>query len=216
MRPDGDVKHDVLSELRWEPRVNEAHIGVTVRDGAVALTRHVPSYPDKLAAERAVRRVYGVLALADQIEVRLPTDNKIDDEEVAHRIAHVLEWSSGVPSGDIKAEVSNGFVTLTGEVEQHYQRYNAERQVQGVVGVISVINLIAVRKHASVVDVKREIEEALRRNAEIEASKVDVSVSDGVVTLTGEVDSFHDMDVIEDAAWSTPGVVNVRDNLRFA
>lgn len=177
MRSDEDVKHDVLSELRWEPRVNEAHIGVTVRDGTVALTGHVPSYPDKLAAAHAARRVYGVLALADEIKVRLPTDNKTDDEVVAHRIAHVLEWSSGVPSGDINAEVSNGFVTLTGEVEQQYQRYNAQRQVQGVGGVISVINQVAVRKHTSVVDVKREI---------------------------------------EDAAWSTPGVVNVRDNLRFA
>lgn len=215
MRPDDEVKQDVLAELLWEPAVSEAEIGVTVRDGAVTLSGDVPSYLEKLAAKRAARRVSGVLALADETEVRLPAEARTDDAEIARRIAHVLEWSAGVPSGAVTAEVEDGVVMLRGEVDWKYQRRNAERQVEGVVGVTLVSNQITVRQNASVADVRREIEEALRRSAEIEAAKVSVSVVDGTVTLSGKVDSFHDIDVIEDAVWNTPGVFDVRDNLRF-
>lgn len=215
MRPDSDVKKDVLSELDWEPEVTETEIGVIVKDGAVTLTGWVPSYLDKLAAKRAAKRVTGVRAVADEIEVRLPSALSVADDEIARRVAHILEWGAGLPA-DVKAEVDDGLVTLSGTADWHYQRNNAKKQVEAVKGVTSVINNIVVRQRATPADVKKQIESALHRHADVEAGKIRVSVIDGTVTLSGEVDSVHEMDLVEDAAWATPGVVSVRDDLRLA
>ncbi len=213
---DEQVKHDVLTELQWEPEVSETDIGITVHDGAVTLTGTVPSYVEKLAAKRALKRVAGVRAYADEIEVRLPSDAAITDEEIARRIAHVLEWNIQIPSDEVKAEVRAGVVTLSGQVDRHYQRTYADRQVEGVRGVISVINHIHVREQPTERDVQKEIRDALHRHADVEASNVEVMVEDGTVTLAGEVESFQEMDLIEDAAWSAPGVNRVVNNTYLA
>jgi len=215
-KSDDRLKEDVLGELDWEPAVTEAEIGVIIKDGAVTLTGTVPSYLEKVAAKRAARRVGGVRAIADEIEVRLPSETATTDEEIAHRIAHVLEWNTQIPTDDIKAEVRNGVVTLRGDVDWNFQRTYTHRQVEGIQGVVSVTNNIHVRKRPAAQDVKKKIEHALHRHADIEASKVGLSVQDGIVTLSGEVDSFAEKDEIVDAAWSALGVSRVIDNLSIA
>ena len=215
-KSDVKLKEDVLGELDWEPAVTEAEIGVTVKDGAVTLTGTVPSYLEKVAAKRAARRVSGVRAIADEIEVRLITETGTTDEEIAQRIAHVLEWNTQIPTDEVKAEVRKGMVTLSGDVDWNFQRTYTHRQVEGIHGVVSVTNNIHVRQRPAAQDVKKKIEHALHRHADVEALKVSLSVKDGIVTLSGEVDSFAEKDEIVDAAWSALGVQSVVDNLSIA
>ena len=215
-KSDVNLKEDILGELDWEPAVTEAEIGVTVKDGAVTLTGTVPSYLEKVAAKRAARRVSGVRAIADAIEVRLTSETVTTDEEIAQRIAHVLEWYTQIPTDEVRAEVRDGMVALSGDVDWNFQRTYTHRQVEGIQGVVSVTNNIHVRKRPAAQDVKKQIEHALHRHANIEASKVRLSVQDGTITLNGEVDSFAEKDRIVDAAWSAMGVRRVIDNLRIA
>jgi len=215
-KSDVKLKEDVLGELDWEPAVTEADIGVIVKDGAVTLTGTVPSYLEKVAAKRAARRVGGVRAIADEIEVRLTSETLLADQEIAQRIAHVLEWNTQIPADDVKAEIRNGMVMLSGDVDWNFQRTYTHRQIEGIEGVVSVTDNIRVRKRPAAQDVKKQIEHALHRHANIEVSKVSVSVQDGTITLRGEVDSFAEKDLIVDAAWSAMGVRSVIDNLRIA
>lgn len=215
-RKDSEVKKDIMDELKWDPTVKDTDIGVIVKDGAVTLTGTVPSYADKVAAHSAAKRISGVRAIADKIEVRLPSQMQGTDEDIARRIALAFEWNVQIPADSIKAEVRNGIVTLSGVVDWQFQRNDAQKQVEGIRGVKSVINSIHLRKRATTLDVKREIEQALHRHADVEASKIRVSVSGGEVTLNGDVDSYYEMDLVEDAAWATEGVTRVIDNLRIA
>lgn len=213
---DENLKENILSELNWEPAVTEAEIGVTVKNGAVTLTGTVPSYLEKIAAKRAARRVAGVRAIADEIEVHLPCETMATDEEIAQRIAQVIEWNTQIPTDDVKAEVRNGMVTLSGDVDWNFQRTYSHRQIEGIKGVISVTNNIRVRERPAAQDVKQKIEHALHRHADIEASRISLSVKDGTVTLSGNVESFAEKDEIVDAAWSALGVRKVIDNLSIA
>lgn len=213
-RNDSDLQRDILKELKWEPQVAETDIGVIVKDGAVTLMGTVPSYTDKIAAKRAAKRIKGVRAIADELQVKLPVQMEGSDEDIAHRIAKMFEWNAAIPADDIKAEVRNGIVTLSGAVDWHYLSNNVRRQVEDIRGVKHVINDITVRKRTTSYDVKHEIEEALRRHADVEASRVKVSVSGSTVTLEGTVDSFPEIDLIEDAAWAAQGVTRVIDHLR--
>ncbi len=215
-RKDADIQKDILAELKWAPEVKETDIGVIVKNGAVTLTGTVPSYFDKEAAKRAAKRVRGVRAMADEIEVRLFPEMAGTDEDIAERIARIFEWNTQIPGDDIKAEVRNGTVTLNGDVDWQYQRNYAERQVEGVKGVKSVLNTINIRKRAAAYDVKKEIIQALHRHATVEAANVNVAVVDGTVTLTGEIDNYFDMNLVENAAWAAPGVSKVVDKLRVA
>jgi osmotically-inducible protein OsmY len=214
-RKDTDIQKDILDELKWEPAVKQTDIGVIVKDGAVVLTGTVPSYTDKLAAHSAAKRINGVRSIADKIEVKLPAQMAGSDEDIAQRVAQILEWNVQIPSDSIKPEVRKGIVTLSGTVDWQFQRSDAQRQIEGIKGVKSIINSITLRSQAAVTDVKHEIEEALRRHANTEAAKVRVSVIDGAVTLSGDVDSYAEMGLIEDAAWATKGVTKVIDNLRI-
>ena len=213
MKLDSETKQDVLAELQWDAEVDESKIGVTVTNGAVTLTGHVPSYRQKLAAKRATRRVAGVLAVVDKTEVLLESEHRATDEGLAERIANVLTWNVAVPNS-IKAEVAKGGVTLTGEVEWHYQRANILKNVEHVGGVIDVVNFISIKPRVAAADVQHSIRSALQRHADVEAAKIAIDVSNGTVTLSGTVDSMAEMDRVEAAAWAASGVTQVVDNLR--
>ena len=216
MRTDAQIKQDVLNALKWSSEVKEEHVGVTVHNGAVTLSGHVPTYWQKRAANEAAKGIAAVKAVVDNVEVRLDSEMRTTDEGLAERIANVLKWNVSNQGQGVKAEVKNGTVTLTGQVEWQSQRLNIQRNVEHVAGVVSLINLITIKPRLSTGDVKKQIREALERHAEIEASKITVEATDGVVTLTGSAESLAELDRIEDAAWDAPGVSKVVSNVRVA
>jgi osmotically-inducible protein OsmY len=208
------LRDDILDELAYEPVVDPVHIGVAVDQNVVTLTGHVGSYAQKLAALSAVRRVKGVHGIADEIEVRPASEAKTSDDEIASRAINVLSWDSVVPDEGIQVTVRNGLVTLTGKVHWYYQKSSAERDVRNLSGVRSVVNNIEVEPHAKADNVKKKIEAALKRHAEIEAKDVRVTVrDDDEVLLEGKVRNWDEKFAVENAAWSAPGVKNVRDRL---
>jgi len=216
MRTDAQIKQDVLNALKWSSVVKEEHVGVTVHNGAVTLSGHVPTYWQKRAAKEAAKGISAVKAVVDNIEVRLDSEMRTTDEGLAERIANVLKWNVSNQGQGVKAEVKNGTVTLTGQVEWQSQRLNIQRNVEHVGGVANLINLITIKPRLSTVDIKKQIREALERHAEIEASKITVEAADGVVTLTGSAESLAELDRIEDVAWDAPGVSKVVNNVRVA
>lgn len=210
---DIQLRQNILDELDFEPSIDAAGIGVAVDDGVVTLTGHVPSYAQKLAAEAAVRRVRGVRAIAQEIEVRYPSDPKTSDDDIAKRALNALRWDTTVPGEKIKLTVNKGLAILTGEVPWHYQRNAAESAVRRLFGVTGVLNNITIKPRAEASDVKRKIEDALKRHAEVEAQAIRVSVLNDKVTLDGKVDNWDERDAVENAAWSAPGVRFVEDHL---
>lgn len=211
------LRQTVLDELEFEPSVDAAHIGVAVKDGVVTLSGHVGSYAEKLAAEQATRHVKGVQAIAQEIEVRYPEDQKTADDEIAARALNILRWSAVVPAGSVLVKVQDGWVTLSGQVSWQYQRNAAESQIRRLSGVKGVVNSVTIKSRVQPIDVKRKIEDALKRNAEIQAQSIRVSVEDGGrVELEGNVHDWREREVAENAAWSVPGVVRVDDRLHIA
>ena len=208
----------VMAELEWEPSFDAAHVGVTAKNGVVTLSGFVDSYVAKSAAERAAARVQGVKAIAEEIEVRLPSHQKHADDEIAERAVRILNWDIEVPHDRIHVKVEHGVVTLTGDVSYQFQRAAAESAVRRLGGTRGVINLIRVVPAAGPpMDpdvVQQRIENALRRNAEVEASRIDVGVDGGKVTLRGQVRTWFERSVAEHAAWGAPGVTEVKDELR--
>jgi osmotically-inducible protein OsmY len=207
------LRQDVLDELEFEPSVDAAGIGVAVNDGVVTLTGHVSTYAEKLAAERAAKRVSGVRAVAQEITVRYLGEKKLSDDEIAKRALNLLQWDVSVPA-DVKVTVENGLVTLTGEVDWHYQKAAAETAIQKLAGIGTVLNNIKLKRPAvKISDIKSKIENALKRHAEVEAGGISVTVSDGEVTLYGKVDSWNERQAVVRAAWSAPGVHIIEDHL---
>jgi osmotically-inducible protein OsmY len=208
------LRQDVVDALEYEPSVDAAHIGVAVDKGVVTLTGHVASYAEKQAAIAAVRRVKGVRAIAEEIEVRYPLDKKTSDDEIAQRAIDILGWDTMVPSDSIQVMVHNGWVTLTGSVDWHYQKRHAEEDVRKLSGVRGVTNNIEIKPSVQAEDVKRKIEEALKRHAGIEASAIQVTVRErNKVVLEGKVGSWDERHAVENAAWSAPGVKSVEDRM---
>jgi len=216
MKKDNELVERVLEELRFEPRVDASRIGVTATDGAVTLSGYVHSYAEKFAANEAARALRDVKVVADDIEVRLPGDRRVDDTTIAERVAHVLDWNTSLPSGVIKATVRDGFVTLRGEMERHDQRKLVESQIRHVSGVKGIVNFVSLRPRPVSENIKRDIEAALQRNAHVEATGVRVTVDGGTVTLDGKVKAAYERDLVERAAWSSPGVREVVDELVLA
>jgi osmotically-inducible protein OsmY len=212
MKTDSELKQDVQYELKWEPSVNEAHIGVSVKDGVVTLSGHVPSYMEKNSAERAAKRVYGVKAVADELDVKL-AGSKRTDEDIAKACVNAFEFNYSVPDDKIKVVVRSGHVTLEGEVEWQYQKDAAENAVRDQIGVLSVINGIKLKPHITPSDVKSKIEAAFKRSAEIDARRVTVEARDSKVILHGRVRSFAERDEAQRAAWAAPGVMTVENQL---
>ena len=213
MKADRDLKQDVITELRWEPSVNETHIGVSVKDGVVTLSGHVPSYGEKYGAEKAAKRVAGVAAVANELDVRLPSDTSMTDEDVANRCLAALRAHSEVPADKIKVVVTNGWVTLEGMVDWEYQRKAAEGATRYLLGVRGITSSIALNHRASASDIKDKIEAAFKRSADIDSNRIHVETRAGTVILRGEVHSWNERNEAQRAAWAAPGVLEVKNEL---
>lgn len=212
IRTDSQIQTDVMNELKWEPRISHEEIGVAVRKGIVTLSGHVPNYAEKMATENAVMRVRGVKGIAEDIEVRLYGPHKKDDTEIAEAVVNALDWH--VWTGDhFMAKVQNGWVTLTGDADYGYQRTAAANSVRFLSGVEGVTNNIKVKSKAKVTDVKKQIEDALVRDAELEADHIRVTARDGKITLAGDVHSYFEKQAAEKAAWRAAGVNRVENKL---
>lgn len=216
MKTDSEIQRDVLAELAWEPSVTHEHVGVSVKNGVVTLSGIVPNYVEKLAAEKAARRVVGVKALAEEIQVRWPGDPKTSDTEIAERICRMFAWDAIIPETKINVKVEGGRVTLTGEVDYRYQADAARKAASRISGVITVTNLVTVKHVPVAADVKERIEQAFRRNAVLDASTISVITDGGVVTLGGKVHAWREREVAERAAWAAPGVTTIHDHIVVA
>jgi osmotically-inducible protein OsmY len=213
MKTDDEIRDDVIDELQWDPQITDPNaIGVSVKDGAVTLTGHVPTYVEKLHAARAAERVYGVKAVANDLEVKLAGAPR-DDSDIATAIAHVLENNVQVPEGKVHARVQNGWVTLDGEVDYDYQRREVERVVRQVRGVTGVTDTITVRPPVSPAQVQEKIEETFKREAEIDARHIGVEVSDHTAKLYGHVRSLQEATAARAAAAAAPGIAAVESHL---
>jgi len=213
---DLELKKAVESELNFEPSINAAEIGVAVKNGVVTLSGRVPSYWEKIAAERAAARVAGVKAVANELEVRLPGSSERTDEDIARAAVDTLKWNVLVPADRIKVKVSKGWVTLEGTVDWQYQKSAAEKTVRKLTGVVGVTNLIEVKPSVSKAEVKSAIEGALKRLAEVDANRIQVETEDGKVILSGTVRSWFEREEAERAAWAAPGVRAVEDHIAIA
>lgn len=210
-----DLRQDVLDELAWEPSLEEDAIGVSSTDGAVTLTGVVRSFAEKWAAEKAAKRVRGVKAVANQLEVRMPASHERDDTDIAAAVASTLKWNVSVPN-TVVGTVEHGWVTLEGEVDWSTQRRAAERAVRELTGVRGVTNLIRLRSRVAPKDVRDQIHKAFLRSAQVDADHVDVSVQDGRVTLSGTVRSWSERMEAEHAARAAVGVQDVDNQLRVS
>jgi osmotically-inducible protein OsmY len=210
-RTDEEIQRDVLSELKWDARIQPNEIGVSVKDGIVTLTGWVDSYLKKWTAEDVAHRVNGVKAVANDLELKLATERT--DADIAAAAIHAIEWDAFVPSDKVQVTVSKGWITLRGEVEWQYQKEDAERVVRRLAGVKGVTNLITVKPRTTAPDLKRKIEDALVRNAEIDADRITVEVQGSKAILKGIVKSWSEKEEAERVAWSAPGILSVDNRI---
>ena len=212
-RTDAQIQTDILAELEWDARALPNEIGVVVKDGVVTLTGWVDSYTKKWAAEEAAHRVRGVKALANDIEVRLPTAEERNDADIAAAAVRALEWDALISVDRLDVTVSNGWITLKGEVEWQYQKQDAERVVRRLAGVKGVSNLLVVKPRVAPADLKQKIEQALIRSAELDAKRITVDVQGSKIILKGTVRSWTEKEEAERQAWLAPGVSSVENRI---
>jgi len=215
MKTDAQLQQDVTAELNWDPAVDAARIGVTAKEGVITLSGHVGSFAQKWNAERAAQRVFGVKALAVEIDVTLSGSSTRNDADIGRTAENVLQWTTDV-SDAVKVMVEKGWVTLTGALDWEYQRQEATAAVRHLMGVVGVSDQITVKPHASASVVKSDIEAALRRRAQTDGQKISVHVHGGDVTLSGSVHSWSERDLAKNSAWGAPGVSNVIDKMSMA
>jgi len=216
MKTDAQLQQDVIAELKWEPSINAAQIGVEVKGGVVTLAGHVDTYAEKCVAERAAQRVSGVKALAVEMDVKLAGSSARNDTDIASSAESALRWTTFLPKDRVKVTVESGWITLSGNVDWAYQREAATDSVRYLMGVKGVSDQIAIKPKASMTAVKADIEAALQRRAKADAKKISVDINGGVVTLTGTVQSWTERDLARQSAWGTSGVSNVIDNITVA
>jgi osmotically-inducible protein OsmY len=213
-KSDSEIQKQVLQELKWDTRVEETEVGVQVDKGVVTLTGNVSSYAKKLAAQEAAHRVSGVLDVANDTKVKIPGGLVRTDTEVAQAVRRALEWDVMIPEQRIRSTVVEGWITLEGTVDFLRERQDAERTVRNLTGVRGVNNKIVVKAPSpKPTQVRQRIEEALERNAEREAKRIQVEVSDGTVTLSGDVRSWQEAEAVVGSVSHAPGVQTVTDHL---
>ena len=214
-KTDMQLKQEIEEELRWDPRINPAQIGVTVEKGAVSLLGTVDTYPEKWAAEDATKRVAGVRVVAQDLKVKVLVDHKRNDSDIASAVQSALRWDVFVPKA-VTAKVHQGWVTLEGPATWNYQRDAAERAVRYLAGVVGVSNSITLTPQTSAAQVKEKIQSALERQATTDARSINVEASGGRVTLTGHASSWQSIEDAANAAWVAPGVTEVVDQLKMS
>jgi len=213
MRADRELRMDVLAELSWDPSIRDEDIASAVKDGVVTLAGTVDTYAQRYAAERAVERVKGVKAIVNDVAVKLPGAMERSDPDIAHAAVNALQWDIQVPEDRIQVKVTNGWLTLEGEVDRYFQKEAAERAVGYLMGVKGVSSLITVRPTPTPADVKQRIRASLQRQAELEADQISVETAGSVIRLRGAVRSLADRNNAARAAWNAPGVTKVENEL---
>jgi osmotically-inducible protein OsmY len=213
MKSNADLQKYVYEELKWDSRINEGDIGVSVSDGIVTLSGTIPTYAEKLAAEEAAKNVAGVAAVVNKIEVKVVGTHVRDDQDIARAALNALQWNVWVPDETIKVAVEKGWITLSGKVKSTFQRGTAENAVRHLAGVRGVTDEIIVEPAAKAKDIQFQIKRALHRHAEEDANSIHVDVNNGEVTLTGKVHSWSEKSEAEWAALGTAGVLKVKNNV---
>lgn len=213
MKNDQQLQEDVMDELKWDPILNAAEIGVSVKHGVVTLSGYVNSYSKKVAAEHAAKRVKGVSAVAEDIDVRLGLDDERNDTEIAEAALEALKWNSNIPNEHIQIKAENGWITLEGEAEWQYQKDAAANAVRDITGVRGISNLIMLTPKIDTTVIEKNIRRALQRSADIEANNIDIKTIGNKVILKGKARSWAERNEIERAAWSSPGVTEIEDEL---
>ena len=213
MKTDNEIQKDVMDQLRWEPFLNASKIGVSVNNGIVTLSGQVDTYSKKVLAEKATKKVAGVKAIAEDIQIGLSKTYLKTDTEIAQTVVNALKWHTMIPEEKIKVTVEDGIVKLEGEVEWEYQLTQARTSVENLIGVRSVTNLISVKPKVTPSDVQQKINSAFLRSASIDAAKITAEVLGNRVILHGKVRSFAEKDDAENAAWAAPGIISVESKL---
>lgn len=211
MKTDTELRHDVERELEWDPSVDAGQVGDAVKDGIVTLTGEVDSYAQKWNAERATERVAGVRGVANELKIR--SSNEHNDTDIAKAAADALKWNAFLPADHVMVKVENGWVTLSGQVTHDYERRAAERNMRYLRGVKGVADLITVKPHVEAKDLKKKIDESIKRHAALDAQHITVTVDDGEVSLRGVVRSWAERHDAENTAWAGPGVKSVANHL---
>ncbi len=212
-RSDTDIHKDIVAEFHWEPSLRDDDIAVAVRDGVVTLAGFADSYADKWKAERIASKIRGVKAIANDIEIKLPSASQRADPDIARAVVNALQWNISVPADRIKPKVEKGWVTLEGEADYNYQKDAAERAIRYLTGVKGITNLITVKQRATPADLKERIKEALQRSAQFDAERITVEVQGNKAILRGTVRSYAEMKEAERAALKAPGITEVENRL---
>lgn len=215
MKTDVEIQQAVMAEIKWEPLLNAAEIGVAVKNGVVTLSGLVDTYTKKLWAEKAAKRVTGVKAVAQDVEVKISNIGQRTDSEIAEAALNALKWHSSVLEDKIKLKVDNGWVTLEGEVEWEFLKNSAAHAVENLIGVRGVTNIIKIKPSLNPTDIKKKISNAFQRSATLDSENIQVETVNDKVIIKGKVRSLAEKKEAERAAWLAPGVSSVDNRIEI-